>query len=103
MNVTLSRWVVCLSLSFAFAVSTSTVLAANKKEKLKAEDFQPVELFAAMKSGEIEVQYIPKDAKQANVLIRNKTDKPLSVQLPRAFTAVPVLAQFGGGGLGGGG
>ncbi len=103
MNVTSFRWLVCLSMSLALIVSGSTVFAANKTSKPKPEDHQTVELFAGMKSGEIEVQYIPKDAKQANVLITNKTDKPISVKLPPAFAAVPVLAQFGGGGLGGGG
>jgi hypothetical protein len=31
------------------------------------------------------------------VLIKNKTDKPLTVKLPEAFAAVPVLAQLNGG------
>jgi hypothetical protein len=103
MNVTMSRWVVCFSLGLALIVSGSVAFGANKKEKQKADDRLTVEMFAAMKSGEIEVQFIPKDAKQANVIIRNKTDKPINVKLPDAFAAVPVLAQFGGGGLGGGG
>ena len=103
MNVMFSRWLVRLAVCLALTVFTTAGFAAGKKEKLKANDFQPVEMFSAMKSGEIDVQYIPKDAKQATVLIRNKTNKPLSVKLPAAFAAVPVLAQFGGGGLGGGG
>jgi len=64
-----------------------------------------VEMFQAIKDGKIEVKLIPKDSKQSNVLIENKTDKPLRVQLPEAFAGVPVLAQAGlagpGGGLGG--
>jgi hypothetical protein len=77
--------------------------AADKRDRLKADDLPKVEFFAAMKSGEIEVQFIPKDAKSANVLIRNKTGRPLSVAMPDTFAGVPVLAQFGaGGGLGGG-
>ena len=57
-----------------------------------------------MQDDELDVQFIPKDAAQANLIIRNKTDKPLSIKLPEAFAAVHVLAQFGGGGggLGGG-
>jgi hypothetical protein len=65
-------------------------------------DVTEVELFAAMESGEIEVKVIPKDAKLATVLITNKTDKPLKIALPEALAAVPALAQFGGGGFGGG-
>jgi hypothetical protein len=56
-----------------------------------------------MESGDIEVQVFAKDAKQINVVVKNKTDKPLKIALPEAFAAVPVLAQFGGGGFGGGG
>jgi hypothetical protein len=64
-----------------------------------------VEMFAAMEAGQIDVKLIPKDSTQCRVLIENKTDKPLTVQLPDAFAGVPVLAQFGGGmgGMGGGG
>jgi hypothetical protein len=66
-----------------------------------------VELFDAMKAGDLEVKLIPKDSAQATVLIRNKTDKPLRIKLPEAFAGVPVLAQanagFDGGNGGGGG
>ena len=62
-----------------------------------------VELFAAMEAGDIEVRYIPRDAREANVMIRNNTDRPLRIEMPEAFAGVPVLAQFGGGGGFGGG
>jgi hypothetical protein len=64
-----------------------------------------VELFEAIKAGDIAVKLIPKDAKEANVLIENKAKQPLEIKLPEAFAGVPVLAQIGGlggGGLGGG-
>src|SRR5262249_42641017 len=60
-----------------------------------------VGLVAAMESGEIEVKYIPRDARGGNVLVLNKTKKPLTIQLPAAFAGVPVLAQRGGRGPGG--
>ena len=60
-----------------------------------------VELFAAMESGEIDVKLIPKNSKQATVLIENKGDQPLRIKLPDAFAGVPVLAQMGMGGMGG--
>ncbi|HUQ72004.1 MAG TPA: hypothetical protein VM165_20905 [Planctomycetaceae bacterium] len=65
-----------------------------------------VELFDAIEAGQLEVKVVPKNAFGSNVLIENKTDKPLTVKLPQAVVAVPKhLAQFGGGGggLGGGG
>jgi hypothetical protein len=63
---------------------------------------ETVELFAGMEKGQLEVRAIPKDSKQGNLLIENKTDKPLTVQMPDAFVGVQVLKQYGGGGMGGG-
>ena len=74
---------------------------SSGKSKAETEKPETVEMFAAMKSGDIDVQLIFKDAKSGNVIITNKTKKPLSVKLPEAFAG--VHAQFGGGGLGGGG
>jgi hypothetical protein len=80
--------------------------AAERMAKLKQNAYNPqhdsVEMFQAIQDGQIEVKFIPKDSTEANVLIKNKTDKPLNVQLPEAFAGVPVLAQFGGMGMGGG-
>ena len=61
-----------------------------------------VEMFAAIDKGDIAVKLIPKDSRQARVMITNKTDKPLNVKLPEAFAGVPVLAQAGLAGGGGG-
>jgi hypothetical protein len=66
-------------------------------------DAVSVEMFAAIKAGDIEVKMIPKDTTESTVLITNKSGKPLSIKLPEAFAGVPVLAQMLGGGLGAGG
>ena len=64
----------------------------------------PVDFFAARQQGLIDVKFIPRNSKQANVLIQNNTKQKLALKLPQAFAGVPVLAQFGGGGgMGGGG
>ena len=60
-----------------------------------------VEMFSAMDDGRIDVKFIAKDSTTATVLIRNKTDVPLSIELPNAFAA--FHAQIGGGAIGGGG
>ena len=82
------------------------------KTQEAVEGFAPVEMFAAMKTGEIEVVIKTKSAADANIMVKNTTDKPLAIQMPPAFAAVPVLPQLGiggggggrgGGGLGGGG
>lgn len=64
-------------------------------------DHATVEMFEAIENGQIDVKLIPRDSKQSQVLIENKTDKPLNVKLPEAFAGVPVLAQIGGFGGGG--
>ncbi len=74
---------------------------------------QTAELFAAEADGLVAVKYIPNDSRSAQVIITNRTSKPLSLRLPAAFAGVPVLAQmgmggggaaagFGAGGIGGG-
>jgi hypothetical protein len=60
-----------------------------------------VELFAGMESGDVEATLIFKDSKEGNLLLKNKSDKPLTIKLPEAFAAVPILAQRRGGGAGG--
>ena len=61
-----------------------------------------VDVFDGMKSGQIDVKFVPKNDQEATITIKNNTDKPLTVKLPEAFAGVPVLkqafAQQGGGG-----
>ena len=105
----LSRpWLGCVL--FVLLVPVLAFGAGSRKKyqkKPKPGEFNPanetVEMFKAIESGRIEVKLIPKNSKQSRVRIFNKTDQPLNVKLPRAFAGVPVLAQFGGGGFGGGG
>jgi hypothetical protein len=59
-----------------------------------AEKWESVEMFAAMEAGDIEVKLIAKSDAEAQIRIRNKTDRPLSVRLPDAFAGVPALAQI---------
>ncbi|WP_254510621.1 hypothetical protein [Anatilimnocola floriformis] len=85
----------------------ATVAVADDSTSKPAGKSEPqgemVELFAAAKNGDIEVKMIVKDATAGQVIITNKTKKPLTIQLPEVFAGVPVLAQIGGGGFGGGG
>jgi hypothetical protein len=103
-------------LAVAVFLVPAYLLAAGQSRKAstsvnRAQPAETVEMFHAIEDGRIDVKLIPKDSKQSNVLIENRTDKPLTVKLPDAFAGVPVLAQIGGlgggglgaGGLGGGG
>lgn len=52
-----------------------------------------VEFFAAIDNGQIAATVIPRDANRLTIQVENKTDKPLTVKLPDAIAAMPVLAQ----------
>jgi hypothetical protein len=84
--------------------SSRAVWAADGVKPLKPGQYNPsnetVELFDAMKAGQIDVKVIHKNEAAGKVLVTNKTDKPLNVKLPEKFATVHVLAQFGGGGTG---
>ncbi|MGC4006488.1 MAG: hypothetical protein QM811_26535 [Pirellulales bacterium] len=93
MRVSFSSW----------RAATLAVVVGLLVGSVQAAESTEVEMFAAMKSGQIEVQYIPLDqSREAKLLIKNKTKTPLSVRLPETFGATPILAQFGGGNNGGG-
>jgi len=90
-------------------VATSVKAEKTPTKKAKRSREEPaveVEMFAALESGELEIDFINKDATQATVIFRNITKKPMKIKLPETFGALPILAQgFGGGmgGMGGGG
>lgn len=87
-------------------LATSSSFAAKKSGAITKPKFDPeapvVELFAGMESGQLDTKLIMKNEFSGNLLIENKTDGPLTVQMPDAYVGVHVLNQFGGGGLGGG-
>jgi len=113
------RWWPTWRLAMAVVFVSGLLVAGGDAPKATAAKpagpAQTVEMFSAIKDGRIEVQLVPKDSTQCRVVVKNKTDQPLSVKLPEAFAGVPVLAQAigppvgggragrGGGGLGYGG
>ena len=84
--------------------SDKLVGTASKKTSKKTKvEAKTVEMFQAMDQGLLTVDYIGKDATQANLLFKNLTGEPLDIVLPSTFGAVHVLAQgmMGMGGMGG--
>ena len=96
----------------------SAGLAADKEKSSRpAKRYSPITkpafipaaplvvLFQGMEDGQLETKVIAKGPFGGSLLITNKTDGPLTVDMPQAFATVHVLKQFGqgGGGLGGGG
>jgi hypothetical protein len=66
-------------------------------DRRTAAEKKSVDLFDGLKSGELDVKFVAKNSHDGRLLIKNNTDQPLSVKLPDAFAAVPVLAQNAGG------
>lgn len=85
------------------AAAKATKPARSAKSGAYNPQDETVELFEAMDAGQIQVKIIPKNSKEARIFIKNMGKKALNVHLPKAFGAVPILAQAGGQGIGGGG
>lgn len=83
--------------SQAASVSNDSQKAAATKRKEAKE----VELFQAMADGVIDVKFIARSDEKAQIIFKNNVKQPVNVRLPEAFAGVPVLAQFGQGGVGG--
>ena len=94
--------------AFLFSAVAATQIAINIAsadpfQRAEAKLQPVIEMFDAIKEGQVKVQVIAKDATRANLIFRNQTTQPLRLRVPEAFAGVPVLAQFGGGGGGAGG
>ncbi len=113
MNIpTQMKWQLTLSLLILGAVTllaqakdfTAAATAADQANK--PEISLPLDLFDAIDQGKVDAKFVARSAAKGRLVLTNKTDQPVNVQLPEAFAGVPVLRQFGGGGgggLGGGG
>jgi hypothetical protein len=90
-----SRFVaVCLPVCLAAA---SVALAKPTIKKLKLEPrVAAVDLFDAIEAGTVETTVMAKNEHEANLLVTNNSDAPVTVQMPQAVVAVQVLKQFFG-------
>ncbi len=116
MNLRLSilgRSLLVLGILATAMVNSSVSEAGSKKSEARKPvitkpTFDPsaeqVEFFKGIDDGLIGTRYVPKDSSGGFILVTNKTENPVTVELPQAFVAVQVLKQMGGmGGMGGGG
>lgn len=99
---------VCLTVAACLAVSVQKgTNAAEKTRKpvMKHLKYDPAlpkhDLFDAMDEGKIGVRLVAKNEFEGHLLVENKMDAPLTIEMPEAFVGVQVLAQFGQGGGGG--
>lgn len=63
-------------------------------------DAPVVELFEGIDQGQFDVKLVAQNAYDGRIFITNKSDKPLTVALPKGLVGVQVLAQFNPGGIG---
>ena len=102
-----SVFLLAATLHAATATTPADAPAANASAEPAAEaDATPVDIFTAAEKGQIEMKFIAKSDHKARLILKNKTNRELNLQVPEAFAGVPVMAQFGGqggGGFGGGG
>jgi hypothetical protein len=62
---------------------------------------QHVPLFEGINGGSLNVKLVAQDSFNGSLFIENRSQKPLTVEMPEAFVGVQVLRQFGGGAAGG--
>ncbi|MFP6647985.1 MAG: hypothetical protein VB817_00905, partial [Pirellulaceae bacterium] len=99
----LSKQILGLTVAVAMGFPGFSQAADKAPTSTDKDAIQRIEFFAARQAGMIDVKFIPRNSKQANILIRNNTNKPVALNMPQAFGGIPVVGQFGGGGMGGGG
>lgn len=58
-------------------------------------DAPVVDLFDGLAKDQVEVRLVAQNAHEGKIFITNKTDKPLTVAIPKGLVGVPVLAQIG--------
>ena len=83
--------------------AVSAVLAREPRVRGRAAPPAEVhDVIAAESAGLVTVKYIPNDSRSAQIVVTNRSDRPLTLRLPTLVAGVPVLAQMGMGGGGGG-
>jgi hypothetical protein len=85
---------VCASAAVMVVAAPGEEKSATKTEAPAGET---VDVFEAMKNGQIDVKFIAMSPTKANLVVENKTKKPLTITLPEAVAGMPVLGQLDGG------
>lgn len=89
--------------AFALVVGSWSDLAMAANPAANAEPPpQPQDVFAAIQAGDLEVGVVPQNERRLTIQMKNKTERPLTIMLPPAMAAGPVLAQQPGGLFGNG-
>jgi hypothetical protein len=99
------RFIGCAFTLWGLCFLVAAPLVGKEPSRTPASQNVPaaLDVLEAEARGLVSVKYVPNDAKSAQIVVENKSDKPLTLRLPKAFVGVPVLAQMGMGGMGMGG
>ncbi len=90
-------------LALAIACLVAIPAASAREARARRAAAAPVEVhdvLAAESAGLVTVKYIANDSRSAQIVVTNRSDRPLTLRLPEQFAGVPVLAQMGGNGGG---
>lgn len=89
-----------IGLLLTVSPKANTALPAKPVVELSRTDTLPpgteaVEMFAAMDRGDLAVRLMPEKDQQARLELENRTDRPLTVQVPATFGGRSILAGVG--------
>lgn len=87
-----------VAVAVVWLLSTVAVTAANPESAATTAPSEVHEALAAQSQGLVDVRFIPNDSRSAQIIVTNRSDRPLSIRLPAVFAGVPVLAQMGAAG-----
>ena len=100
----LTSWLLMLSILLCgFEAVQADEADKASTDDVAAEEAEALDLFQAIDDGLVDVKFVARSDSKGRLVMTNKTDEPIDVQIPEAFAGVPVLPQFGGGGGGFGG
>ena len=72
--------------ALAFEDKSAAMQAKGSKKEPQAS-IENIDLFSAMEDGLVEVKFIGLSYCEASVIFKNKTDKPIHLNLPKTFGA----------------
>ncbi len=91
---TLPHWCTLWLLAASLPVSAGAEERAAPYVPDQSAPPEPVELFAAVEAGQIEVGIVPADHTKSTIRVKNAAEYPLEVRLPEAFVGEPVVENW---------
>jgi hypothetical protein len=99
MSRTFSGWLLRHRLLFiaavaiVFQVQLASASDLNLFQGSQGAGPQGTDVFAAVEAGDLEVGVVPQNERRVTIQLKNISNRTLTIQLPPALAAVPILAQ----------